>query len=89
MNHLGPIDLTLIYSSPGLETPIAASLRHSYALFQRTWTVLLDQPINFGNGLIRAEITLPDGRRFAGAVRRPSALGSAFDLIEDGQPLPH
>lgn len=53
---------------------------------QRTWSVLLDQPIKFGNGLIRAEVTLPDGRRFVGAARRPSVLGNSFELIEDGQP---
>lgn len=89
MNYLGPIDLTLIYSAPGLETPIAHPGVTATLYFnapQRTWTVLLDQPINFGNGLIRAEITLPDGRRFAGATRRPSALGNTFDLVEDGQP---
>jgi hypothetical protein len=88
MNYLGLIDLTLIYSTPGLETPVAHPRVTATLYFsapQRTWSVMLDQPINFGNGLIRAEVILPDGRRFAGAVRRPSALGSAFELIEDGQ----
>ena len=89
MNYLGPIDLILIYSEPGLERPIAHPGVTATLYFnapQSTWSVLLDQTINFGKGLIRAEITLPDGRRFAGAARRLSALGNAFDLIEDGQP---
>ncbi|AKF47638.1 hypothetical protein ACQJ22_09670 [Pseudomonas fragariae (ex Marin et al. 2024)] len=89
MNYLGLIDLTLIYSAPGLEMPVAHPRVTATLYFsapQRTWTVMLDQPINFGKGLIRAEVTLPDGRRFAGAARRPSTLGNAFELIEDGQP---
>jgi hypothetical protein len=89
MNYLGLIDLTLIYSTPGLETPVAhpgVTATLYFSAPQRTWSVLLDQPIKFGNGLIRAEVTLPDGRRFVGAARRPSVLGNSFELIEDGQP---
>lgn len=89
MDYLGPIDLTLIYSSPGLETTtchpgVTATLFYNQP--QRAWSVMMDQPINLENGLIRAELTLTDGRRIVGATRRPSALGNAFEVIEDGQP---
>ncbi|MDX9668608.1 hypothetical protein QMK50_27055 [Pseudomonas sp. P5_152] len=90
MDYMGPIDVTLIYSAPGREMQnthpdVTASL--FYNAPQRTWSVMIDHPVNLiGNGLIRAEVILSDGRRLAGAVRYPSALGNAFELVEDGQP---
>jgi hypothetical protein len=49
--------------------------------------VLIDHPVDLiGNGLIRAEVILSDGRRLVGAACYPSALGNAFELVEDGQP---
>jgi len=88
MDYLGPIDLTLIYSTPGRETPIAHPGVTATLLFNaphRIWTVLVDHPDNLvGNGLSRAEVVLSDGRKLAGAARRPSILGNAFELVEDG-----
>lgn len=87
MDYLGPIHLTLIYSAPGREMPIThpgvtASL--SFNAPHRTWSVLIDHPVDLvGNGLIRAEVILSDGRRLVGAARYPSALGNAFELVED------
>lgn len=87
MDYLGPIDLTLIYSAPGRETPIAhpgviASLFYNEP--HRTWSVMVDHPTNLiRDGLIRAEVVLSDGRKLAGTARRPSILGNAFELVED------
>jgi hypothetical protein len=87
MDYRGPIDLTLIYSAPGLEKPIAHPGVSATLFFNaphRTWSVLIDHKEDLiRNGLIRAEVTLPDGRKLAGATRRPSALGNAFELVED------
>lgn len=88
MNYHGLIDLTLIYSAPGLETPIAHS-GVTATLFcnapLRTWSVMIDHPVNLiHDGLIRAELVLSDSRKLAGAVRRPSLLGNSFELVEDG-----
>ena len=90
MDYLGPIDLTLIYSAPGRETQITHPGVAATLFFNaphRTWSVLIDHPVDLiGNGLIRAEVILSDGRRLVGSARYPSALGNAFELVEDGQP---
>jgi len=90
MDHHCQVDLTLIYSEAGLETPVAHP-GVTVTLFlnseNRTWSVLIDNPVNLiKSGLIRAEVILPDGLKLAGTARRPSALGNAFDLVEDAQP---
>ena len=87
MDYLGPIDLTLIYSSPGLETTtchpgVTATLFYNEP--QRTWSVMVDHPDNLvRDELIRAEVVLSDGRKLVGTARRPSILGNSFDLVED------
>lgn len=90
MDYLGHIDLILIHSAPGRETQITHSGVTATLFFnapQRTWSVLIDHPVDLvGNGLIRAEVILSDGRRLVGAARRPSVLGNSFELVEDGQP---
>lgn len=90
MDYHGLINLTLIYSAPGQETSATHSAITATLFFNApkgTWSVMIDHPRNLlDKGLIRAELDLPDGRRLAGGVRRPSVLGNAFELVEDAQP---
>jgi hypothetical protein len=68
MDYLGPADLTLIYRSHGGEKSATCSGIHVTLFFNephRHWTVMLDDPTDQAplDGLIRAVVSLPDGRR--------------------------
>jgi len=85
---VGAADLILTHASYGVETS-AAYTGITVSLFynepQREWTVMIDDPTNLIplDGLIRAVVNLPDGRRLEGAAQQPAILGGCFGLIED------
>ncbi|MEX5591446.1 hypothetical protein [Pseudomonas orientalis] len=88
MDYFGPADLTLIYKSYSGEKSATCSGIAVQLFFNephRQWTVIFDDPTNLAplDGLTRAVVSLPDGRRLAGAAERTPILGGSFTLIED------
>lgn len=87
MDYIGPADLTLVYSSHGGEKSATCSgiIVTLFKKPHRQWTVTFDDPTDHAplDGLIRAVVSLPDGRRLDGAAKRTSILGGNFTLIED------
>jgi len=90
MEFLGPgaADLTLTYTSNGVETSAAytgITVTLYYNEPHREWKVMFDDPTNQIplDGLIRAAVDLPDGRRLEGVAQRPAISGACFSLIED------
>lgn len=87
MDYFGPADLTLVYSSHDGEKSATCSgiIVTLFKLPHRQWTVMFDDPTDRAplDGLIRAVVSLPDGRRLDGAAERTPILGGNFTLIED------
>lgn len=88
MVYLGPADLTLIYNSHSGEksaTGRGIAVQLFFSEPHRQWTVIFDDPTDQVplDGLTRAVVSLPDGRRLAGAAERTPILGGSFTLIED------
>ncbi|PJY97920.1 hypothetical protein [Pseudomonas donghuensis] len=87
MEYHGLADLTLKYRSLGGEKSATCS-GITVQLFREPnwrWTVIFHDPTNQAplDGLIRAVVRLPDGRRLDGAAERTPNLGGNFTLIED------
>lgn len=87
MDYSGPVDLTLVYRSLGGEKSATCSgiIVTLFKKPHRQWTVTFDDPTDRAplDGLIRAVVILPDGRRLDGAAERTPILGGNFTLIED------
>ncbi|WP_330206113.1 hypothetical protein [Pseudomonas sp. AM14(2022)] len=87
MDYFGLADLTFIYNSHGGEKSASCSgiIVTLFKMQHRQWTVIFDDPTDRAplDGLIRAVVSLPDGRRLDGAAERSPILGGNFTLIED------
>ena len=88
MYYQGLADLDLTYTGHGTETQVNHAGVTATLFFNRPpreWTVMIDDPTDQIplDGLIRASVSLPDGRRLFGAAQRQPILGGCFGLVAD------